>query len=231
MGIHDGHRERMWERYFQEGLDSFSDVQVLEMLLFFAFSQGDTNLLAHKLLNHFGSLTQVLEASYEDLQKVKGIGKRSAKLIHFANSFGRYHMVNQAMQEKLLTSIEKCGEFLIPFFHGRRNEMVYALCLDAKCKLLCCRQVGEGSVNSAGVSPRKVVEVALSVNATTVVLAHNHPSGVAVPSAEDVQTTYRMANALHATEIILADHIIVADGDFTSMVQSGFYNPNKLNYQ
>ena len=231
MGMHDGHRQRVWERYLHEGLDHFSDVQVLEMLLFFAHARGDTNPIAHKLLNRFGSLHQVLEAPIEELQKVDGVGLKTARLIHFTTSLGRYYMVNRAMQNTVISSVEKCGEFLIPFFHGRRNETVYLLCMDAKCKLLCCREVSEGSVNSAAVSPRKVVEIALSVNAATVVLAHNHPSGIAVPSAEDVQTTYRMANALDGVQIILADHIIVAEGDFTSMVQSGYYDPRNLNYR
>ena len=98
---------------------------------------------------------------------------------------------------------------------------MFLLCLDAKCKVLCCKEIGEGSVNSASISVRKVVETALSANATTVVLAHNHPSGIAVPSNEDIQTTRRIAAALNAVEIYLADHIVVADGDYVSMVQSG----------
>jgi DNA repair protein RadC len=110
----------------------------------------------------------------------------------------------------------------MPFFFGRRNETVFLLCLDAKCKVLCCREIGEGSINYAGISVRKVVETALGVSATSVVLAHNHPSGVAVPSGEDIQTTRRIAAALSAVEIHLADHIIVADNDCVSLVQSGY---------
>ena len=231
MGMHDGHRQRMRERYLREGLDHFSDIQVLEFLLYFTIKRRDTNPIAHALLQRFGTLSQVLEAPVDELQKVDGIGPESAMLLHFSTALGRYYVVNRAMQNKVLSSTEKCGEFLIPFFQGRRNETVYLLCLDAKCKLLCCREVGEGSVNSAGVSPRRVVEIALSANATTVILAHNHPSGIAVPSAEDVQTTYRMANALDAVEIILADHIIVADGDYTSMAQSGYYDPHSLDHR
>ena len=98
---------------------------------------------------------------------------------------------------------------------------MFLLCLDAKCKVLCCKEVGEGSVNSAGISVRRIVETALGVNATTVVLAHNHPSGLAVPSNEDIQTTRRVNMALQAVDIQLADHIVVADGDYVSMAQSG----------
>ena len=101
------------------------------------------------------------------------------------------------------------------------------LCLDAKCKVLCCKEIGEGSVNSAGVPIRRIVETALGVNATSVILAHNHPSGLALPSREDIQTTRRVAMALDAVEIDLVDHIVVADGDFVSLAQSGLYSPDQ----
>ncbi len=227
MGMHDGHRERLKKLFVLEGLDNFNEIQVLELLLFYAIPRQDTNPLAHRLLDKFGSLSQVLEAPIEELQNVEGIGPNAATLLHLTTAVGRYYMVNRAMHERVLSTTEKCGDFLVPFFHGRCNETVYMLCLDAKCKLLCCREVSEGSVNSAGVSPRKVVQIALTTNAATVVLAHNHPSGIAVPSAEDVQTTYRVAAALEAVEITLADHIVVADGDYTSMVQSGYYDPHR----
>ena len=82
--------------------------------------------------------------------------------------------------------------------------------------------MGEGSINSAGISIRKIVETALREGATSVVLAHNHPSGIAIPSPEDIQTTRRIAAALQSVEVYLADHIVVADGDYVSMVQSGY---------
>jgi DNA repair protein RadC len=88
--------------------------------------------------------------------------------------------------------------------------------------------VGEGSVNSANVPIRRVVEIALASNATTVVLAHNHPSGLAIPSADDIQTTYRVAAALYAVEVTLADHIVVSNEDYVSMVQSGYFNPQEV---
>ena len=228
MGTHDGHRQRLKERFILEGLDNFNEVQVLELLLFYVIPRQDTNPLAHRLLDRFGTLSQVLEAPVTELQKVEGMGPNAATFLHLTTAVGRYYMVNRAMQNTVLNTTEKCGEYLIPYFHGRRNETVYMLCLDAKCKLLCCKEVSEGSVNSAGVSPRKVVELALAANATTVVLAHNHPSGLAIPSSDDVHTTYRIAGALDAVEIALADHIIVADGDFISLAASGYYDQKKV---
>ena len=220
--IHKGHRERLKQRFREQGLDNFTDIQVLELLLFYAIPQRDTNPLAHSLLDCFGSLSRVLEAEYEELKKVPGISDHSATLLALVTDLCRYYQVDSAQRVEILTTLDACGAYLVPRFFGRTRETVFLLCLDAKCKVLCCKEVGEGSVNSANVSVRKIVEVALAANATTVVLAHNHPSGIAVPSAEDVQTTRRVAAALNAVEVQLADHVVVADGDYVSMVQSGY---------
>ena len=222
MSIHDGHRQRLKERFRAEGIDNFSEVQVLELLLFFAIPQKDTNPIAHALLDHFGSLAQVLNATAEELEKVPGVKFNAATLLKLVPEAVRYSGVNELKNVKILTSIEQCGNFLRPYFRNRRNETVFLLCLDAKCKMLCCKEIGEGSVNSAGVPIRRIVETALGANATSVVLAHNHPSGVAVPSGEDVQTTRRVAAALSTVDIHLVDHIIVADDEFTSMILSGY---------
>lgn len=225
MSIHDGHRQRMKERFLSEGLDNFSDIQVLELLLFYAVPRQDTNPIAHALLDRFGTLAQVLETPVSELEKVKGVGHSAAILLSLSTELGRRYQVSRMMQTKILNSVEECGKYLVPYFFGRRNETVFILCLDAKCKVLGCVEVGEGSVNSAGVPIRRIVETALAYNATTVILAHNHPSGLALPSGEDVQTTHRVAAALNAVEIALADHIVVADDDFVSIVQSGYYRP------
>lgn len=222
MSIHDGHRQRLKDRFRAEGLDNFSDVQVLELLLFYAIPRQDTNPIAHALLDHFGGLSQVLNASAEELEKVPGIKNNAATLLKLTTEVVRYSGVNELMNVKILNTIEECGKYLVPFFKNRRNETVFLLCLDAKCKVLCCKEIGEGSVNSAGVPIRRIVETALGANATTVVLAHNHPSGIAVPSGEDIQTSRRVATALSTVDIHLADHIVVADDDFVSMVQSGY---------
>ena len=218
--VHKGHRERLKQRFLEEGLDNFTDVQVLELLLFYAIPQKDTNPIAHELLNHFGSLSRVLEAPVEELKKVDGIKGNASTLLALVTQLCRYYQVDCAQRIEILDSLEACGNYLVPRFFGRSRETVFLLCLDAKCKVLCCKEVGEGSVNSANISIRKVVETALNANATSVVLAHNHPSGVAVPSEEDILTTKRLYAALQAVEIVLADHIVVADGDYVSMAQT-----------
>ena len=227
--MHEGHRARVKKRFLEEGLDHFSDIQALELLLFYAIPRADTNPIAHRLLEHFGSLSQVLEANPEELKKISGVGENGALLLNLIPQMGRFYMTDRASAPGVLTTLEQCAQYLMPRFFGRKLETVFLLCLDAKCKVLCCRQIGEGSVNAASISVRKVVETALNANATSVVLAHNHPSGVALPSADDVQTTQRIAQALHAVDIVLIDHIVVAEGDYISMVQSGYsFEPGLL---
>lgn len=227
MSVHDGHRDRLRDRFLKEGLDGFTEVQVLELLLFYCIPRKDTNEVAHRLIDRFKSLSQVLETKVEDLEQVEGIGHNAAVFLSLVRAAGRYYTVNKGQQCKILTKITECGDYLVPFFEGRVQETVYLLCLDAKGKVLCCQMVGEGSVNSAGVPIRRVVEIALAANATTVVLAHNHPSGLALPSYEDIATTRRLAAALDAVDITLADHVVVADGDHVSLVQSGYYSPDE----
>lgn len=226
MSIHDGHRQRLKERFVKEGLDNFQQNQVLELLLFYCIPRRDTNEIAHNLLKRFGSLSGVVEATVDELKKVPGMGENAAVFLSLLNAFSRYYQVNRVSDAVILPTIEKCGEYLTPLFTGRRNETVFLLCLDAKCKVICCREVGEGGVNTASVPIRRIVEIALGVNASSVVLAHNHPNGLALPSADDIHTTKRLAQALQTVNIELIDHVIVADEDYVSLAQSGMYKPN-----
>lgn len=224
MSIHEGHRQRLKERFLEQGMDSFTSFQAIEMMLFYCIPRQDTNEIAHRLMERFGSFSQVLDASYEELCSVKGIGANAATLIKMFPAVARYYDVDKSkFNEGPLLTIEACGAKLQPHFRGRCNETVFLLCIDAKGKELCCKMVGEGGINSAGVPIRRIVEISLQAKATTVVLAHNHPSGIALPSPEDVTTTQRVATALDAVDVILADHLVFADDDFTSMVQSGYY--------
>ena len=225
MSIHDGHRQRLKERFCKEGLESFDDLYVLELLLYYCIARKDTNPIAHKLLDRFGSLQRVLEASKSELMRVDGVGEHAAVFLTLIREVGRYYQVQCSQVGKILSTVPECGKFMQPYFYGRDKETVFLLCLDAKCKVLCCKKVEEGSVNSANISIRKIVETALSANASSVVLGHNHPSGVAIPSGQDVQTTKRLSSALQLVDITLVDHLIFAEDEFVSVYQSGLYSP------
>lgn len=227
MSIHKEHRQRVKKRFLGEGLEHFDEVHALELLLFYAIPQGDVNPLAHRLLAHFGNLHQVLEVPAEQLVQVDGVGEHTAILLSLVRGISRKYMIGSWGKAFQLLTMEDCGDYLKGHFVGVRDEIVMLLCLDAKRSPICCRTVSRGSVNTAEVSVRKVVEAALSANATTVVLAHNHPSGIATPSMEDVVTTRRMAMALDAVGVVLEDHIVVAGDDYVSIRQSNLYDPDR----
>ena len=224
MSLHKDHRSRLRRRFLENGLDFFEDHEALEMLLYYCIARKDTNDLAHMLLDEFGSLPKVLSASPEQLRNIEGVGEYTATYLAFINDFTRFVCAKKKSEEFVaLETLADCGEYLYPRYIGRRNEIVTLLCLDSKCKVLGCKVVGEGSVNSAAVPIRRIVETALQLNASTVVLAHNHPGGVAVPSAEDVSTTRMLANALAAVDVVLADHIIFADEECISLRTSEYF--------
>ncbi len=224
MSIHDGHRQRLRDRFQKEGLENFEEVQVLELLLFYCIPRRDTNPIAHRLLDRFGNINRVLEAPVSELRLIDGISDGAAQFLRLMMETIRFCGVKSPDMPKILTTVDDCGKFLQPYFKSQHNEVVYLLCLDAKRKVLSCKMVGEGSVNSAGVPIRRIVEMALGENAVSAVLAHNHPSGLAIPSDEDRATTIRLAKALSAVDIDLVDHIIYADDDYVSLAQSGLYD-------
>ena len=228
MSDHTNHRARLRDRFLKEGLDNFNDINALELVLFYCIPRKDTNPIAHELIDHFGNLSGVISAKPQELKKIKGIGDNAVTFLSLLSQLERYCQTQRKAVGDVMETLEDCGTYLLPRFHGLQNETVFLLCLDAKSKILCCRKVGEGSVNSAGIPIRRIVEIALDSNASSVILAHNHPGGLAVPSVEDIQTTRRVAEALAPVDVILADHIVVAGEEFVSMVMSRYYNPDMV---
>ena len=221
MGLHDGHRQRAKERYRQMGADALADHELLELALFYAIPRQDTNETAHRLLKRFRSLQGVLQAAPEELEQVEGVGKNAALLLRLMADISQRARIT-SLPEKILNTPDRTGAYFMELLTGQKRELLYEVCLDGKGKLLTCRCIGKGTVSASPVHVRQVVENALYAGASTVILAHNHPSGVALPSDADVLVTHRIQEALAPLGIRLADHIIVADNDYVSMAESGF---------
>ena len=219
--VHAGHRARLFEAYARAGLDGFSDVVVLELLLTFAIPRKNTNPLAHRLLKTFGTLHGVLSASEPQLRAVPGMPPRAAALVGMLRQLWQRAEASRAAEELPLRADSECVALLRQKFVGAQEEQVWILCMDAKCKLLDCCQISEGSVNYTAMPLRRVVEAALAAGATAVMLAHNHTSGVALPSREDVALTRKVKTALENVDVVLLDHIVVAENDYVSMRESG----------
>ena len=220
MESHKGHRQRLKQRFLETSLEGFDDVTALELLLFYAIPRQDTRPIAKRLLERYGSLAAVLEAPIQDLQQVEGVGPAGALLMALIPHVARRYLMQRTDVGEILNTTERCGAYLMPRFFGERDEVVWLLCLDGKCKALDCRMLFRGSINAVNISVRKIVQTALACTATAVVLAHNHTTGIALPSHEDIQTTARLKAALHAVDICLMDHLVVAGDDFVSMADS-----------
>ena len=225
MSIHDGHRERKRKQFLEHGLDAFADHEVLELLLFYAVRQGDTNPTAHELMRRFGSLNGVLTASPEELLKVKGVGEHTAALLSLIYPLVRRARTGDGAEPVIFNSTQAVDDYFTDLFLGLREERLYEACLDAKCKLLRCVPVADGCVDTVSLNVRRLVENAISCGASFVVLAHNHPSGLALPSEDDNAATLLAWNALRAVGVELIDHVIVADGDYVSLRDNGLLPP------
>lgn len=224
MGLHDGHRKRLKEQFLNHG-DGFHDHQLLELLLCYAIPQGDVNGLAHRLLDRFGSLAGVLDARPEALTQVPGVGEHTAVLLKLIPVLSGRYQADRAGMGTILDSTQAAGQYLRPYFsQGARYEMAYLVCLDGKYKVLGCHKLGEGTVNAAEITPRKLVEIVLAHNATAAILAHNHLSGLALPSNADLMTTQQLRAILRSVDVELLDHLIFTDDDMVSLKDSGFFS-------
>lgn len=221
MGVHEGHRQRMREKYRAAGLDGFADHEVLELLLFDCIPQGNVNPLAHRLLDTFGSLHGVLEARVEQLLAVPGVGERTAVHLSMMIPLFRRYTRSICSERRRLSNRAEAAEYCLSLLAGWRTERFYLLSLNAEMELVGVRLIAEGSLTEVSAYPRLVVEAALNHNAHGVVLCHNHPGGMAHPSAEDVQTTLCLQSLLEPLGITLLDHMIVGGDEAYSMASHG----------
>lgn len=220
--LHEGHREKMRDRFIRDkGFENFEDHQILELLLFYANARGDTNPLAHTLLDTFGSLKGVLEARPEQLMAVEGIGKQAATLISMVVPLTRvWNRCAMEVPDRIGNSRE-AENYCLSILAGERTERFYVVSLNAKCNVLGRRKISEGSLSEVSAYPRMVMETALNYNAHSVLLCHNHPGGTCAPSPEDISSTIQLQRLLNGVGILVLDHIIVAGNRTYSMIQHG----------
>lgn len=225
---HSGHRDRLRERYLSEGLDGFLPHNVLELLLFYSVPRRDTNVLAHRLIEQFGSLVGVLNAAPEQLAQVEGIGMNAAVHLHLVADIARRYyaeaitpLPNDAQREDLMRYY---GKKLVAACNGLPEETLYLVCLDNNLREISTDRISTGAPNAVQLPGRKIAEVALRHHAPSILLAHNHPRGLAIPSREDIAATLSLRDALRAISVDLIDHFIIAGSDYVSMAQSGFFS-------
>ena len=218
---HAGHRSRLRERFRLEGLESFADHEVLELLLFYGKSRGDTNAIAHALLDSFGSLKAVLEARPEQLETVPGVGPECACLLSMTVPLFRRYMASVAAEQKRIRSRVQAEDYCKALLSGLRTERFYTICLNAQGRVIGRRLIAEGTLEEVNAYPRLVVETVLNYTASAVIFCHNHPGGTREPSQADITVTGKLEKLLGALGVTVMDHIVVADGSAWSMAQHG----------
>ncbi len=210
--LHAKHRARMQERVERDGLDSLAEHEALEYLLFLSIPRADTNALAHRLIQHFGDFCKVLEAEPEELMQVEGVGPKSARLTRLS-----------------LNSAETAIAYVKPLFRGVPNEQLYLILLDDACRPVQDLRIAEGVPNRVAVDTRKLLRAVARTNSTCGILAHNHPTGLAIPSEADRLTTYHIMEVTGQLGFTIMDHIIIAGEDGCSMLNRGSLPEYRVN--
>lgn len=220
--IHSGHRDRMRDKYIVNGYSGLPEHELLEMILFCSIPRKNTNDIAHRLIYRFGSLQGVLNASAKELQKVEGVGKNTAVFLkNFKNVVEAYN--NRDVTPVKINGADDCGRFLLDRYGDTTQEIVSVLCLDDMCNVLEWRVLCEGSIQSASFNIKNLISTVVGCDAVSIVLAHNHPYGVALPSKDDIASTVILREALKHVNVALLDHIIIAGDDYISMADSSVY--------
>ncbi len=224
---HAGHRSRIRKRLITSGLGGFQEHEVLEWMLFCTIPRGDVNVLAHRLLNTFGGLSGVLRADYYQLVAVEGVGEATALFLsNYLSVYGRYLESRRRKENphNRLQTTQQLGDFFHNRFLDKRTEVLYALLLDANDSYMRDFVVTEGSLERVNVDFRVLTEACLNAKCAKVVLAHNHPSGFLLPSAQDEITTRQVSSLLASLKLRLVDHLIVGEEDFVSMAEDERYS-------
>lgn len=216
--VHKAHRNRLRQRFIENDIESFQPHEVLELLLFYAYRQRDTNEIAHRLLKKFGSLSGVFEADIESLCEVEDVGYNTAVFLKLQGNIQRYYMKEKFSKAKTLKiTPQTIGEYVQHLFYGYTDEVFYMISLNSECEVISSDIIAKGTVNSTALYSREVVKKALETKAVFAILAHNHPNGILAPSEADVKTTKILSEALNFINVKLIDHVIVGRGEHISL--------------
>ena len=214
---HEGHRQRMRKRVEQQGFDSLEPHEALEYILYLTNARKDTNKMAHDLITRFGDFAGVLEASEEDLMTVEEVGPATARMLHLLPMVSRYYTRCRATGKTNLKTTEQLAAHLMALFAGAEQERALLLALDSRSRVKATLWLKDGTSDRVSLAIKDVVAAALKGGTDSVVLCHNHPNGMAMPSREDIQATENIVRALGLIRVHLRDHIILTENEYFSM--------------
>lgn len=220
--MHEGHRERIRQRIEQDGLDSLQPHELLEYLLFFTNKRKNTNEIGHRLINTFGGIDKVFDASESELCKVEGVGPISAQFLSLVPALCRCYLTAKQGRKQQFISLDRIVKQVTPEFFGANSEICIVTFYDIAMNWIKSDKIVSGNFRAVSVDVSKIVANAISVNAAHVVIAHNHLNNQAIPSQEDVNLTTLLRNSLSLLNIKLVDHLIICpNGSFYSFREEG----------
>ena len=222
--LHEGHRARLKGRFLKDGLDGFEEHNVLELMLFYGIPYKDTNDIAHRLIEKFGSFERVLEADFDSLREVDGIGDNTAVMLKLFQAVTKYYDEKKHQLQVRLSNPDDIVKFVRAHCRYRTEEVFTVFALDGDCKYLTHEDISTGSLNMTEVSTRKAVDFVLRSKAACAIITHNHPSGNLSVSVQDMGATRRLVDALKIVDVKLLDHIIVSNDDYLSMRSEDKYS-------
>jgi DNA repair protein RadC len=194
--MHEGHRQRLLQRYTDGGLEGFGEHEVLELLLFYALPRVDTNPIAHRLIDRFGSLAGVLEADSQELKQVEGVGEKAAAFLSMFPDLLRAYEKSRLGARPVIRSVRDACDYAKALLFGKPYEQFYMVWLGTQGRVIHCERLSEGSVTESPVYVNKVAASALRHHAVKGFIVHNHPGGAAKPSRADIETTQAVLKAL-----------------------------------
>jgi DNA repair protein RadC len=207
-----GHRSRLRDRFLERGADTFSDAEVLELLLSFGTPRSDCKEQARAALKEFGTLAAVLETPGSALEKIPGIGQKNSFAIQFVQAVSRRYLKQRLIGRRHLHSSSEVRDYLIHSMRDLPREILKVIFLDSSHAIIDTVVMAEGTVNVNTVYPREIIKKGLELNAAAIIIAHNHPSGHLKPSPQDMQLTKSLGLICSMMQISLLDHIIIGDG-------------------
>ncbi len=231
MSLHDKHRQRLDKKVCEYGLDTLEAHEQLEHLLFAVIPRGDTNKIAHRLLDIYVTLSAVINADPQELEKVEGVGHRTAMfLTTLPQILGIVERSTKFDRTPELFSAASIIDFTKTFFYGKLNEAAYMFSLNSAYKLLAVHKISEGIAGEVHIFPSKLAKQALYDNASAVLIAHNHPNGIVKPSVNDMQLSFIIKDALKAVNIELRDSVVISRNYFFSMRENGYFDQEVKEY-
>lgn len=218
---HLGHRDRLRQRFLKGGADALADYEMLELLLFMAIPRKDVKPLAKDLIAKFGSYNKVLYAKPEDLLKVKGLSENSVAAIKVVEASAKKMLKQDIHKLPVLKNWNRLLDYLNATMAREAVEQFRLIFLNHKNEIIADEVQQVGTVDHTPVYPREVVKRALELNATSLVMAHNHPSGDPAPSQSDLDMTNAVIAAAKPLKILVHDHLIISKNGYKSFKEMG----------